>query len=109
MKQLFVVLGVFAIILSGCTIKMADLTVVSIQSNNIPAKSIGTRVTGEHCVLSWLGINWFGGEPNLKEAIDQAMIKAGPEYDALVEASIVRKNGYWNNCYEVTGTAISTK
>ena len=94
MKRLYIAFGMLVLLASGCTIKMADLTVVSIKSNNIPAKSIGTRVTGEHCVFSWLGVNWFGNDPDLKKALEQAMDKAGPEYDALVEASLSRKNGY---------------
>ena len=109
MKRLYIAFGMLVLLASGCTIKMADLTVVSIKSNNIPAKSIGTRVTGEHCVFSWLGVNWFGNDPDLKKALEQAMDKAGPEYDALVEASLSRKNGYWKNCYEVSGTAINTR
>ncbi len=109
MKKILIALGLLVFMLSACTVKTTDLTVVSIRDNDIPAKVIGTRVSGEHCVLSWLGINWFGGEPDLKLALEQAMYKAGPEYDALVAATITRKNGYWKNCYEVYGTAISTK
>lgn len=109
MNRLSIVFAMLILLMSGCTIKMADLTVVSIMNNNIPAKSIGTRVTGEHCVFSWLGVNWFGNDPDLKKALGQAMAKAGPEFDAMVEVSMSRKNGFWENCYEVTGTAINTK
>jgi hypothetical protein len=94
---------------SGCTIRMADFTVASIKNSNVPAKTVGKSVTGENCVFSWLGISWFGNEPNLKEAVDQAMQNAGPDYDALVNMVIYRKNDILKNCYMVRGTAISTK
>lgn len=109
MKRLSIAFGVSVLLLSGCTIRLADFTVVSIKNSNVPAKSIGTRVTGEHCVFSWIGVSWFGTEPNLKEAFGQAMNNAGPEYDALVDAVVYRKNGIWKNCYEVRGIGISTK
>ena len=94
---------------SGCAIRIADFSVVSIKQSNIPAKTIGKRVTGENCVFSWFGIDWLSKDPNLKDAIDQAMQSGGPEYDAMVDTSVYRKTGLWKSCYMVKGTVISTK
>ena len=94
---------------SGCAMRIADFSVVSIKQSNIPAKAIGKRVTGENCVFSFLGIDWLSKDPNLKDAIDQAMQSGGPEYDAMVETTVYRKTGLWKSCYMVNGTVISTK
>lgn len=44
MKALYIVFGMLVLLASGCAIRMADLTVVSIRSSNIPAKSVGSPV-----------------------------------------------------------------
>jgi hypothetical protein len=102
-------LGVMTMVFSGCSYRLADFTIASIKNSNVPAKTIGKTVTGENCVFSWLGIQWLGKEPNIKEAVDQAMQSAGPEYDALVNMVIYKKTDLLKNCYTVKGTAVSTK
>ncbi|GJM17688.1 MAG: hypothetical protein DHS20C13_30150 [Thermodesulfobacteriota bacterium] len=100
----------FAIIFfSGCTIRMVDFTVISTKNVNIPSVAKGPRVTGEDCVLV---VIFPLGIPNMKEAIDRAIEKAGPEYDALVDGVVYRLNHsflFGQVCFKVEGTPINTK
>jgi hypothetical protein len=110
MIRRYIALGLMLLLSSGCAIRVADFSVVSVnKQSNIPAKSIGKRVSGENCVFSFLGIDWLSKDPNLKDAIDQAMQSAGPDYDAMVDTTVHRKTGLWSSCYIVKGTVISTK
>lgn len=109
MTRWYIALAVAFFMTSGCAVRVADFSVVSIKNSNIPAKTIGKRVKGENCVTSILGIDWLSKDPNLREAIDKAMQTAGPDYDAMVETVVYRTSGLWKTCYTVTGTVISTK
>jgi hypothetical protein len=109
MTRWVLIIGIVLILSAGCAVRVADFTVVSIKSSSIPAKSIGKRVNGESCTFSWFGISWLGKDPNLKDAIDKAMESAGPDYDAMVDTTVYRTNGFLQNCYTVKGTVISTK
>ena len=109
MIRLYFALGMALLLSSGCAVRIADFSVVSIKRSNIPAKEVGKRVSGENCAFSFLGLDWLSKDPNLKEAVDQAMQNAGPDYDAMVEVTVYRKTGFWKNCYLVQGTVISTK
>ncbi len=96
-------------ILSGCTIRVVDFTVISTKNVKVPSVSKGSRVTGEDCIpviFVPLGI------PNMKEAIDRAIESAGPEYDALVDGVVYRHNYsfiFGQVCIAVEGTPIDTK
>jgi len=88
---------------------MVDFTVISTKNVKVPSVAKGERVTGEDCipvVLFPLGI------PNMKEAIDRAIEKAGPEYDALIDGVVYQVNQSFligRICYRVEGTPINTK
>ena len=72
MKNQKLILVLCVIALSGCTLRMADMTVASTKNYNINASYFekGKRVIGEDTypvILFPLGI------PNVKEAIDRAI------------------------------------
>jgi hypothetical protein len=74
MKKLAFTLILGSLIVSGCTIRVADLTVGSTKNYNINSTEFikGPRVTGEDTypvILFPLGI------PNMKTAIDKAIEK----------------------------------
>ena len=95
------------LLMSGCTVRVADFTFSSTKNSTFPVKSLGKRVTGENCVFSvWL-VHF--NEPNVKEAFDRALEQAGPEFDALADVVVLQKIGIFSNCLRVQGTAISTK
>lgn len=94
--------------LSGCTVRIVDFTAISTKNTLIKATKTGQRVTGEDCVpvvLFPIGI------PNMKEAIDRAIEKAGPGYDALTDGvvySVQQAFIVGRICYKVEGTPIGT-
>lgn len=108
MKRLF--LGVIALVSSGCALRVTDFTVISTKNTMVSEGfERGSRVTGTNCVVVCL---FPLGQPNLKEAIDDAIEKAGPGYDALVDGVVYYKNKsffFGQVCYEVTGTPINSR
>jgi len=100
----------FAVIFAtGCTIRVVDFTAISTKNVKIPTLEKGPRVVGEDCVVVVL---FPLGMPNMKEAIDRAIEKAGPEYDALVDGVVYILNHSFligQQCYRVEGTPINTK
>lgn len=96
-------------LLSGCTIRMVDFTVISTKNARVPSVEKGPRTEGKDCVVVFL-FPW--GIPNMKEAIDNAIESAGPEYDALVDGVVYMQNHNFLigvQCYKVEGTPINTK
>ncbi len=104
------VLAVSAVIfMSGCTVRLADFTVLSTKNARIPTEARGDRVIGQDCAVVFI-------VPlrniNVKEAIDRAIENAGPEYDALVDGVVSFSNHsfiFGQQCYKVEGTPINTK
>ena len=98
-----------SLMLAGCTIRLVDFTVISTKNVKIPTVEKGKRVVGEDCVVVFL---FPFGIPNMKEAIDRTIEKAGPEYDALVDGVVYQLNHSFivgQQCYRVEGTPINTK
>jgi len=108
-KAIIVVFATLFLFLSGCSVRVVDFTVISTKNVNLSTFEKGKRVTGEDCVVVIL-IPF--GIPNMKEAIDQAIEKAGPEYDALVDGVVYQLNHSFlvgQQCFRVEGTPINTK
>lgn len=106
------IVGVAALtmgILSGCSMRMTDFTVISTKNVNIPFTQQAPRVVGKDCVAVVL---FPFGIPNLKSAIDHAIENAGPQYDALIDGVAYFDNYSFligQECYRVEGTPVSTK
>lgn len=97
------------LLLSGCSIRITDFTVISTKNVSIPVKQQAARVKGEDCIIVLL---FPLGIPNLKEAIDRAIENAGPGYDALIDGVAYVDNFSFivgKQCYRVEGTPINTK
>lgn len=97
---------------SGCSTRLVDFTIIS--TKNVAMRfeegGMGPRVEGKDEVWSILGIPL--GVPNLEEAIDDAIEKSGPQYDALTDG-VVYSYFYWFlltsvNGFKVEGTPISS-
>ena len=87
------VLACSATVLSGCAIRALDFTVISSKNIhlNVPDSGKGPRTQGEDtklCILFPLGA------PNMKDALDRAIEKAGPGYDALVDGVVRYKQAF---------------
>jgi hypothetical protein len=94
------------IFLTGCTTRLTDFTAISTKNVKMPTKHKGSRVAGEDCVVVFI-IPF--GQPNMKEAIDRAIQKAGSDYDALVDGVLYFTQYPFQWCYKVEGTPINTK
>ena len=76
-KSLLVLVFLFlaALLLDGCSVRVADLTLVSTKNIDLSDTQLdarkGTRQKGEDCRIALLGIPF--GLPNLKEAVDKAL------------------------------------
>jgi len=108
MRGKVIMLGMLvAFFVSGCSVRLVDFTVISTKNAYIAAKSKGSRVKGEDCVFSCLGLPF--GIPNMKEAIDRTIQNAGSEYDALIDGVLYQTTNPFQICYKVEGTPVNTK
>lgn len=110
---LFIIIGILSF--SSCSYRVIDYTTISSKNTNmyVPEESMSKRVSGEHFVATiWFGSEIFG-PPNLKEATDRAIEKAGPGYDQLIDGVVTRKRKWFilfgQVGYHVEGTAIKSK
>ncbi len=87
----FLLIVIPLLFLSGCTFRVIDFTLISTKNVNVPqgAKKMGKRVTGEDCVVVFI---FPLGQIHMKEAVDQAIESAGPEYDALIDGVVSHVN-----------------
>ena len=104
-KSLVILVLVFGLV--GCTVRLVDFTAISTKNVRMPTKGKGPRVAGRDCIPTLLAM--FGGTPNMEEAIDKAIEKAGPDYDALVDGVVYKTSNPLMDCYKVDGTPINTK
>jgi hypothetical protein len=88
-------------LLSSCSVRLLDFTVISSKNVSIKPQGNEKRVVGRS-----MGVFNFG--VNLKEAIDKAIEKAGPGYDALIDGVLYQKSYYFYGGFEVQGTPIKT-
>lgn len=98
------------VFLGSCSRRLTDFTLISTKNTMLTADSgRGDRVKGTDCVPVII-IPWF--EPSLKGAIDKAIEKAGPGYDALVDGVVYRRHESFlvgQECWEVEGTPVARR
>lgn len=107
--KLIAVLITASLFLTGCTVRVVDFTMISTKNLRVPTKERGPRTTGESCVFVFFIPL---GAINMKEAIDNAIENAGPEYDALVDGVVYNVNKSFiigQICIKVEGTPVNTK
>ncbi len=87
------------VLLNSCSNRMLDFTIVSSKNVTMNVKSDAPRTSAT--------------AGSIKSAVDKAIEKAGPGYDALIDGVIYEK---WTYCilfniirYKVEGTPIKTK
>lgn len=90
------------VMFSSCSRRLIDFTVISSKNVGLPiTKSSGKQVRGKSMGVFGIGVH-------VKDAVDNALRKAGPDYDLLVDG-VVRVVSYpFYAGYRVEGTAIST-
>ena len=106
-----IMLFAMTIVLSGCSIRLGDFTMISSKnvdiSHGADFKRSANRVKGEDIVPIILGIP--AGLPNMKTALDHAIEKT-PGAVALTDSVITQKNFnfiiFGQMGYEVEGTPL---
>lgn len=104
-------LGAVLLFMSGCTTRILDFTIISSKNTNIKVKDSarGERVSGEDMAVYFI---FPFGQPQVKSAVDRAIEKAGPGYDALLDGVIYYKYNvfvlFGTFGYSVEGTPIKT-
>lgn len=76
-----VLLSLLILILSGCTQRLTDFTIISTKNVTLTMVK-GERVKGEDCAYLLLGLIPLTGtfQPNLKDAIDRAIQSGKGEF-----------------------------
>ncbi len=100
-----------AMVMSGCTQRILDFTVISSKNVSMRVKDSGKgqRVKGEDMAVY---IIFPLGMPQVKGAVDKAIESAGTGYDALIDGVIYYKYNvfllFGTYGYQVEGTPIKT-
>lgn len=97
---LFALIGMLT--LSSCSYRLVDFTAISSKNVNLDIdRTKGVKVKGSQTYF--LGLGW-----NIKDALDEALEKAGPEYDLLIDG-VVRYGSYpFVTTVTVEGTAVNS-
>ena len=105
-KFILPVMFIGALMISSCTQRMIDFTVISSKNVTLrlPDDAKGNKVEGRDMKFC---APYFG-MPNLKQAVDRAIESAGPGYDALIDGVVFNKAQFFTSGYIVTGTPIKT-
>lgn len=112
-KFFSLVLVVIAIFSTGCTQRIADLTLVSTKNIDMTDVHInprrGSRQKGEDCRIALLGLIPLG-LPSLKEAVDRALEKGNGN---IMIDQVTSKESIWfvvasNFCIVVEGTVVNS-
>ena len=106
------ILSMLCLALDGCSVRVADLTLVSTKNIDLSNTQLdarkGQRHTGEDCRFNLLGLIPFG-LPNMEEAVDKALEKGNG--NVMVDEVTEYKN-YWVvvggvSCITVEGTVLN--
>lgn len=108
-RILLVVLLIILFLGSGCSVRVADLTLVSTKNIDLSNVTLdlkkGKRTKGEDCVFVFL---FPFGIPNLKDAIDDALEKANGNIMVDQVSYYVNKSFLiGQSCIEVEGTVLN--
>jgi len=89
--------------LTSCSMRLVDFTVISSKNVSLNIdRTEGVKTEGKKSYF--LGLGW-----NIKDAMDVALEKAGPEYDLLIDG-VVRYSSYpFVSTITVEGTAVSSR
>ena len=91
------------VLLSNCSARLVDFTVISSKNHSIKFNLDEGKVTkGKSMGIFALGVN-------IKDAMDQALENAGPQYDVLVNGVVRSKSYPFYGGFEVEGTAVNSR
>jgi hypothetical protein len=88
---------------SSCTYRLVDFTVISSKNVNLDInKASGIKVQAEKSYF--LGLGW-----NIKDVLDIALEKAGPNYDLLVDGVVRYSEFPFVLSVSIEGTAVDSR
>ncbi len=97
-------IGLIAFCLSGCATRIGDFTVISTQ--NVDFAKIDPAAASTAPIVEGEDVKFFG-IPNLEEAIDEALNKAGG--NVMIDAVLYQYNGFFQSGYKVKGRVITAR
>jgi hypothetical protein len=94
--------AVCALALTSCNQRLIDFTVISSKNVTLrlPNDAKGPRTEGKEVKMCTA--------PQLKSAVDKAIEKAGPGYDALIDGVVYQRWEFIRSGWVVQGTPIKT-
>ena len=104
MKMLrYIMVFTLFVMLSGCmTQRLVDFTIISSRNVSFPFDlTKGVMVEGKDIP--------FWGTPTIKQAMDNALYMAGPDFDLLVNGVVYYQTELFSKGYRVTGTAVRSR
>ena len=102
--------GLISMCLAGCSVRVADLTLVSTKNIDLSDVKLdakrGQRHKAEDCKISLLGIPF--GLPNMETAVDKALEAGGG--NVMID-EVTESKGVWfligsQHCISVEGTVL---
>jgi hypothetical protein len=105
MKNLFklTLVTLVMVVLSSCSARLIDFTVISTKNVNLGLKkSEGVKTEGKSMKFLGFGVS-------IKDAIDDALENAGPDYDLLVDGVVKQKSYIVVAGFTVEGIAVNTE
>ena len=98
----YVVFFTLISLLSGCAVRMIDFTVISSKKHSLQFdKSKGVNAEGK-------SMGFMGMGATIKDAMDDALAKAGPNYDLLIDGVVYSQIYPFVRGFKVTGVAVSS-
>jgi hypothetical protein len=96
------VISIIVLLLSSCTYRLVDFTVISSKNVDIGVdRTKGVQTEGKKSYF--LGFGW-----NIKDALDIAIETAGPEYDMLIDGVVTYSSYPFVSVVEVKGVAVKS-
>lgn len=90
------------VFLGSCSTRLVDFTVISSKNHSLQIdKSIGIPVKGMSIGFLMIGVS-------IKDAMDKALQKAGPEYDLLIDGVVRLEDYFLLSGYSVEGMAVNS-
>jgi len=111
--NVFLCACLMALTLSGCSLRLGDLSTISTQSVTLNQVDLDALpqvkgVTGKDTKFVFLFIPF--GVPHLEDAVDDALAKGGGD---LMTDAVIHSRGWWflvgQNSLEIKGNVVNTK
>ena len=102
-KLTFFTVLLSAFLVTGCTVRLVDYTVISTKNAEIGVdRSLGVPTDGKASYFLGIGLN-------LEDAIDNALEKAGTKYDLMIDGVVSYQNLPFVTIVKVDGLAVSSQ